>query len=184
MAREEEFSSRLSTRSSFKGCTALHYAVLANDFPSIKVHFGKHFFFHSPTDELSDMIFSFFFLIFRRCWRPGRIHSLRRSGDTNRLTLPRNSEWWSVWSNIMKRCLCRAKFHGAQFQSLDFRCVILLFGRRRNKWKNGKWKSADGSRWNSDSSRVWLGRTLRYHWWPPVRNSLAMLEGLFVSSMR
>ncbi|OQV14773.1 Caseinolytic peptidase B protein-like protein [Hypsibius exemplaris] len=37
MAREEEFSGRLSAKSSFKGCTALHYAVLANDFPTIKV---------------------------------------------------------------------------------------------------------------------------------------------------
>lgn len=37
LSREEEFSSRLNMKTSFKGCTALHYAVLANDFDTIKV---------------------------------------------------------------------------------------------------------------------------------------------------
>ncbi|XP_023648315.1 mitochondrial disaggregase isoform X2 [Paramormyrops kingsleyae] len=31
VTREDEFSSRLSSRASFRGCTALHYAVLADD---------------------------------------------------------------------------------------------------------------------------------------------------------
>ncbi|CAD5115402.1 DgyrCDS4380 [Dimorphilus gyrociliatus] len=31
MSREDEFSNRLNNRASFKGCTALHYAVLVND---------------------------------------------------------------------------------------------------------------------------------------------------------
>ena len=31
MAREDEFSDRLNSRANFKGCTALHYAVLRDD---------------------------------------------------------------------------------------------------------------------------------------------------------
>ena len=31
VAREDEFSERLNTRANFKGCTSLHYAVLADD---------------------------------------------------------------------------------------------------------------------------------------------------------
>ncbi|XP_072040903.1 mitochondrial disaggregase-like [Amphiura filiformis] len=37
ISREEEFSARLSNRSSFKGCTALHYAVLTNDEIIVKI---------------------------------------------------------------------------------------------------------------------------------------------------
>ncbi|XP_055330819.1 caseinolytic peptidase B protein homolog [Paramacrobiotus metropolitanus] len=36
VAREEEFSNRLNMKTTFSGCTALHYAVLANDVPTIK----------------------------------------------------------------------------------------------------------------------------------------------------
>uniref|UniRef100_UPI00398EF9B3 mitochondrial disaggregase isoform X2 n=1 Tax=Pristiophorus japonicus TaxID=55135 RepID=UPI00398EF9B3 len=32
VTREDEFSNRLNTRASFRGCTALHYAVLADDY--------------------------------------------------------------------------------------------------------------------------------------------------------
>lgn len=31
VSREDEFSSRLSSRAGFRGCTALHYATLADD---------------------------------------------------------------------------------------------------------------------------------------------------------
>ena len=31
VTREDEFSDRLNTRANFKGCTSLHYAVLADD---------------------------------------------------------------------------------------------------------------------------------------------------------
>ncbi|CAH1780032.1 unnamed protein product [Owenia fusiformis] len=37
MTREDEFSDRLNNRSSFKGCTALHYAVLADDLLIVKL---------------------------------------------------------------------------------------------------------------------------------------------------
>ncbi len=37
ITREEEFSGRLSNRASFRGCTALHYAVLSNDEMSVKI---------------------------------------------------------------------------------------------------------------------------------------------------
>lgn len=37
IVREDEFSDRLNTRSSFKGCTALHYAVLAENENIVKL---------------------------------------------------------------------------------------------------------------------------------------------------
>ncbi|XP_054831070.1 caseinolytic peptidase B protein homolog isoform X2 [Eublepharis macularius] len=37
VTREDDFNNRLNNRASFKGCTALHYAVLADDCPSIKM---------------------------------------------------------------------------------------------------------------------------------------------------
>lgn len=37
VTREDEFSNRLSNRASFCGCTALHYAVLANDVGTVQV---------------------------------------------------------------------------------------------------------------------------------------------------
>ncbi|XP_053163839.1 caseinolytic peptidase B protein homolog isoform X2 [Hemicordylus capensis] len=37
VTREDDFNSRLNNRASFKGCTALHYAVLADDYPSVKL---------------------------------------------------------------------------------------------------------------------------------------------------
>lgn len=36
VVREDEFSNRLNTRASFRGCTALHYAVLANDYGTVQ----------------------------------------------------------------------------------------------------------------------------------------------------
>jgi hypothetical protein len=53
MEREEEFSSRLNMKSSFKGCTALHYAVLANDFTTIQVACA-------PSLNIQLLIFSVF----------------------------------------------------------------------------------------------------------------------------
>ncbi|KAB5550147.1 hypothetical protein PHYPO_G00050480 [Pangasianodon hypophthalmus] len=35
--REDEFSNRLSTRASFRGCTSLHYAVLADDLRTVRM---------------------------------------------------------------------------------------------------------------------------------------------------
>ncbi|KAF4079455.1 hypothetical protein AMELA_G00178210 [Ameiurus melas] len=35
--REDEFSNRLSTRTSFRGCTSLHYAVLADDLHTVRM---------------------------------------------------------------------------------------------------------------------------------------------------
>ena len=37
LIREEDFGSGLNTRANFKGCTALHYAALADDVESVKV---------------------------------------------------------------------------------------------------------------------------------------------------
>ncbi|GCC17456.1 hypothetical protein chiPu_0017560 [Chiloscyllium punctatum] len=37
VTREDEFSNRLNTRASFRGCTALHYAVLADDYQTIQL---------------------------------------------------------------------------------------------------------------------------------------------------
>ncbi|KAH0625351.1 hypothetical protein JD844_033885 [Phrynosoma platyrhinos] len=37
VTREDDFNNRLNNRASFKGCTALHYAVLADDFPTVKL---------------------------------------------------------------------------------------------------------------------------------------------------
>lgn len=37
LVREDDFSSGLNTRANFKGCTALHYAALADDVVSIQV---------------------------------------------------------------------------------------------------------------------------------------------------
>lgn len=37
VTREDDFNNRLNNRASFKGCTALHYAVLADDYPSVKL---------------------------------------------------------------------------------------------------------------------------------------------------
>lgn len=36
VTREDEFNNRLNNRASFKGCTALHYAVLADDYRVVK----------------------------------------------------------------------------------------------------------------------------------------------------
>ncbi|XP_010601520.1 caseinolytic peptidase B protein homolog isoform X1 [Fukomys damarensis] len=36
VTREDDFNNRLNNRASFKGCTALHYAVLADDFCTVK----------------------------------------------------------------------------------------------------------------------------------------------------
>lgn len=35
--REDEFSNRLSTRASFRGCTPLHYAVLTDDLRTVRM---------------------------------------------------------------------------------------------------------------------------------------------------
>ncbi|XP_048838076.1 caseinolytic peptidase B protein homolog [Brienomyrus brachyistius] len=40
VTREDEFSSRLSSRASFRGCTALHYAVLADDLHAVRILLG------------------------------------------------------------------------------------------------------------------------------------------------
>ncbi|XP_041055123.1 caseinolytic peptidase B protein homolog [Carcharodon carcharias] len=37
VTREDEFSNRLNTRASFRGCTALHYAVLADDYQTTQL---------------------------------------------------------------------------------------------------------------------------------------------------
>nr|XP_056714788.1 caseinolytic peptidase B protein homolog [Euleptes europaea] len=37
VTREDDFNNRLNNRASFRGCTALHYAVLADDYPSVKM---------------------------------------------------------------------------------------------------------------------------------------------------
>lgn len=37
MTREDEFNNRLNVRASFRGCTALHYAVLADDYLTVKL---------------------------------------------------------------------------------------------------------------------------------------------------
>ncbi|XP_055053629.2 mitochondrial disaggregase [Misgurnus anguillicaudatus] len=37
VSREDEFSNRLSSRASFRGCTALHYAVLADDLRTVRM---------------------------------------------------------------------------------------------------------------------------------------------------
>lgn len=37
VSREDEFSSRLSSRASFRGCSALHYAVLADDLRTVRM---------------------------------------------------------------------------------------------------------------------------------------------------
>ncbi|KAK3561244.1 hypothetical protein QTP86_030592 [Hemibagrus guttatus] len=37
VTREDEFSNRLSTRASFRGCTPLHYAVLADDLRTVRM---------------------------------------------------------------------------------------------------------------------------------------------------
>lgn len=36
VTREDDFNNRLNNRASFKGCTALHYAVLADDYHTVK----------------------------------------------------------------------------------------------------------------------------------------------------
>jgi ankyrin repeat protein len=36
VTREDDFNNRLNNRASFKGCTALHYAVLADDYRTVK----------------------------------------------------------------------------------------------------------------------------------------------------
>ena len=45
VTREDDFNNRLNNRASFKGCTALHYAVLADDYRTVKElldGFGAH----------------------------------------------------------------------------------------------------------------------------------------------
>uniref|UniRef100_A0A493TGP3 Caseinolytic mitochondrial matrix peptidase chaperone subunit B n=1 Tax=Anas platyrhynchos platyrhynchos TaxID=8840 RepID=A0A493TGP3_ANAPP len=37
VTREDEFNNRLNVRASFRGCTALHYAVLADDYLTVKL---------------------------------------------------------------------------------------------------------------------------------------------------
>lgn len=37
MTREDDFNNRLNIRANFKGCTALHYAVLADDYLTVKL---------------------------------------------------------------------------------------------------------------------------------------------------
>ncbi|XDV33333.1 hypothetical protein PO909_003768, partial [Leuciscus waleckii] len=37
VSREDEFSNRLSSRASFRGCTALHYAALADDLRTVRI---------------------------------------------------------------------------------------------------------------------------------------------------
>uniref|UniRef100_A0A8C4XXB8 ClpB family mitochondrial disaggregase n=1 Tax=Gopherus evgoodei TaxID=1825980 RepID=A0A8C4XXB8_9SAUR len=37
VTREDDFNNRLNNRASFKGCTALHYAVLADDYMTVKL---------------------------------------------------------------------------------------------------------------------------------------------------
>ncbi|KAJ8798262.1 hypothetical protein J1605_001387 [Eschrichtius robustus] len=36
VTREDDFNNRLNNRASFRGCTALHYAVLADDYRTVK----------------------------------------------------------------------------------------------------------------------------------------------------
>lgn len=37
VTREDDFNNRLNVRANFKGCTALHYAVLADDYLTVKL---------------------------------------------------------------------------------------------------------------------------------------------------
>lgn len=37
VTREDDFNNRLNIRANFKGCTALHYAVLADDYVTVKL---------------------------------------------------------------------------------------------------------------------------------------------------
>lgn len=37
VTREDDFNNRLNIRANFKGCTALHYAVLADDYLTVKL---------------------------------------------------------------------------------------------------------------------------------------------------
>lgn len=46
LVREEDFSSGLNTRANFKGCTALHYAALADDLDTVQVLFQSKNIFH------------------------------------------------------------------------------------------------------------------------------------------
>ena len=43
VSREDEFNSNLNLRANFRGCTALHYAALADDSESIKILLGDEF---------------------------------------------------------------------------------------------------------------------------------------------
>lgn len=61
VSREDEFSNRLNTRASFRGCSALHYAVLADDLHTTKLllHAGanpsqQNDMGHTPIDYAKD----------------------------------------------------------------------------------------------------------------------------------
>ena len=71
VTREEEFNSNLNLRANFRGCTALHYAALADDIESVKILLGtvnKHnqtlLKFVSKGSEFNIYLFFFFFLNF------------------------------------------------------------------------------------------------------------------------
>jgi len=61
ITREDEFSDRLSNRVNFKGCTALHYAVLSDDLETVRVLLENH---SNPTVQNDSGIFNFFIIRF------------------------------------------------------------------------------------------------------------------------
>ena len=63
VAREEEFNSTLNLRANFRGCTALHYAALADDYESIRILLGLCNLFVLFVCSLVCFVL-FFFLLF------------------------------------------------------------------------------------------------------------------------
>uniref|UniRef100_A0A4W5QSL4 Uncharacterized protein n=1 Tax=Hucho hucho TaxID=62062 RepID=A0A4W5QSL4_9TELE len=53
VSREDEFSSRLSSRAGFRGCTALHYATLADDPLAVRMLLEKGDKPHPPSSPPS-----------------------------------------------------------------------------------------------------------------------------------
>ncbi|XP_026723298.1 caseinolytic peptidase B protein homolog, partial [Athene cunicularia] len=61
VTREDDFNNRLNVRANFKGCTALHYAVLADDYLTVKLLLDgganplqKNEMGHTPLDYARD----------------------------------------------------------------------------------------------------------------------------------
>jgi len=63
--REDEFSDRLSARANFRGCTSLHYAVLADDYYLVQLllEAGENYVYNTILSIMQNYIIGHLYVV-------------------------------------------------------------------------------------------------------------------------